>query len=137
MFEELKEIKSGKKELREFGLTIGGILLIIGGIALWRGKSFFPYFLVIGGILFIMGIISPHVLKPLQKVWMGFSIVIGFFMSRLILTILFFAVITPIGILARLCGNDMLDVKIEKNKDSYWQEKTDSKKPRESYENQY
>ena len=136
MFEEIRNIKSGKKQLREFGLTIGIILVILGGVALWREKAVYPYFFTIGTLFMIIGLLLQQVLKPLQKIWMGFSIIIGFFVSRLILTALFFVVITPIGVMARIFGKDLLDQRINKGEGSYWQERTDTKS-KESYENQY
>lgn len=137
MFEEIKDIKSGKKNLREFGLTIGIILAILGSIALWRGRQIYPYFLGTGFSFIISGLAIPAILKPLQKMWMSFSIIIGFFVSRLILSILFYAVLTPIGLIMRLFGKDVLDQRIDKTCRSYWCEKDNEVKSKESYENQY
>jgi len=137
MIEDIKNIKSTKKELREFGLTIGIILLILGGIALWRGKEIAPYFLGVGAALAVSGIVLPAVLKPFQKVWMGFSVVMGFFMSRLILLILFFLVLTPMSILTRILGKDILDQRIDKDAGSYWHHHLAEVKDKKTYENQY
>ena len=137
MLDEILAIKSSKKELREFGLTIGIILCLLGGIVLWRGKPAYPYLFLIGGIFIIAGIVIPFILKPLQKAWMTFSIILGFFMSRVILTVLFYLVLTPIGLLMRLLGKDILDQKIDKNKTSYWHARDVKPKETKSYENQY
>ncbi|UCD55047.1 MAG: hypothetical protein JSV93_05925 [Candidatus Omnitrophota bacterium] len=137
MLEEIRNIKSTKKELREFGLTIGIILVILGGVSLWRDKGFYPYFLGIGGLFIVSGLTLPHILKPLQKVWMSFSIIVGFFSSRLILSILFYIVLTPIGLITRLLGKDILGQRIDKTRRSYWHEREAGTKNRESYEKQY
>ena len=137
MFEEIKDIKSTKKELREFGLTIGIILVILGGVSLWRGKEFYPYFLGIGGLFIISGLTLSRILKPLQKIWMSFSIIVGFFASRFILLILFYTVLTPMGLLTRLFGKDILDQRIDKTRRSYWREREGGIKNKESYEKQY
>jgi len=137
MLDEILAIKSDKKQLREFGLTIGIILCLLGGIVLWRGKSAYPYLFSIGGIFIIAGIVIPFILKPLQKAWMTFSIILGFFMSRIILTVLFYLVLTPMGLLMRLLGKDLLDQKIDKNKASYWHARDGKRKDAKSYENQY
>ena len=134
---EFKEIKSGKKELREFGLTIGAILVILGGIAAWRGKPIYPYFLSFGVVLIAAGILMPAALKIPQKIWMGFALVVGFFMSRLVLSILFYAVITPIGVMMRIFGKDVLDQKIDRSATSYWKTRDAVAKTKESYQNQY
>lgn len=138
MFEDFKNIKSGKKELREFGLTIGAILAVLGGLVLWRGKKDVSQYLIVSGILFISsGLMLPGILKPLQKIWMGISVVMGFFVSRIILFILFYAVLTPIGLIARVLGKDILDQKIDKSGESYWRNRETVTKTKESYENQY
>ncbi len=137
MFEEIKDIKSGKKQLREFGLTIGVILVILGVIALWRGKEFYLYLLSIGGAFIVFGLFLPKVLLPLQKIWMSLSIIIGFFMSRVILSVVFYLVLTPIGLVMRLLGKDILDQKIDKSKNSYWKDIKGGVKSKERYENQY
>ena len=137
MFEEFKEIKSGKKELREFGLTIGVILVILGGVAVWRGKSAYPYLLGTGMALIVLGLIKPEILKIPQKIWMAVAVIIGFFMSRVILSVLFYAVITPIGFLTKIFGKDILDQRIDRHASSYWKACPASGKTKDSYHNQY
>jgi len=137
MFDELKQIKSGKKELKEFGLTIGGVLLLFGGIALWRGKGLYPYLFGCGGLLIILGLAAPAALKPLQKAWMALAVIIGFFMSRIVLSILFYAIVTPMALLAKAFGKDVLDEKIDKTKPSYWHMRPQGAKNRSSYEKQF
>ncbi|KIX15639.1 hypothetical protein X474_03070 [Dethiosulfatarculus sandiegensis] len=66
-----------------------------------------------------MGLLLPRVLKPLYLVWMSLASVLGYFVSRIILTILYFLVITPIGLFMRLLGKDILDKKMD-SKQSYW-----------------
>lgn len=137
MWDELKKIKSGRKELREFGLTIGAILVILGGVAIWRGKPIYPYFLGFGIAFIIMGIILPQILRLPQKIWMGFAVMLGFFMSRIVLAVLFYSVVTPIGIVTRIFGKDILDQRIDKSADSYWKTRDLAAKTKESYQNQY
>ena len=137
ILDDIRKIRSGRKELREFGITIGIVLLILSGIALWRGKASFPYFGSFGIAFIALGLVAPGILAPLQKIWMALSVVIGFFMSRLILTALFYGVMTPIGLLTRLIGKDLLDQRLYKDKSSYWREYAAADKDKESYENQY
>jgi hypothetical protein len=137
MFEDLKNIKSGMRELREFGVVIGAILIVFADVAMLRGKAFGPYVLGIGFVFALLGLIMPSVLKPLQKVWMGLGLVLGFFVSRIILSIIFFGIITPIGLLMKLSGKDILDERIDKSKVSYWHLRPEVARPKASYENQY
>ncbi|MFH1380981.1 MAG: hypothetical protein ABIH57_02285, partial [Candidatus Omnitrophota bacterium] len=62
MIEDIKSIKSGKKEIREFGLTIGTILVILGIAALWRKKDIYPFFLMAGMLFLMFGIVFPCIL---------------------------------------------------------------------------
>ena len=137
MIEEILSIKSAKKELKEFGILVGGISLILGFLLLWKQRPAYPYFLGAGGVLLIFGLLLPGVLKPLQKVWMSIAVILGFFMSRIILFILFYLVITPMGLLTRIMGKDILDQKIDKSKKTYWKDIRGIVKTKESYENQY
>ena len=68
---------------------------------------------------------------------MGFSVVMGFFMSRVILFILFYAVLTPISFITRIFGKDILDQRIDKKAKSYWHGRLAEDKDAKSYENQY
>lgn len=137
MLDEIRNIKSGRKELREFGLTIGAILVILGGLAVWRARPHGPYILGAGIILIALALSFPAALKPFQKAWMALAVVIGFFMSRLVLALLFYGVMAPIGLAAKILGKDLLDERIDKAKVSYWKERPAGETPRESYEKQF
>lgn len=139
LIEEIKNIKSDTKELRKFGVTVGIVTGLFGGLFWWRGKDYYPYFLIISATLIFLGLAIPNILKPLQKVWMTVAVVMGWFMTRVILSILFYLVITPIRILAKLSGKNFLDVRFDKtqSKESYWvlQEKAQYEKI--NYEKQF
>ena len=137
MINEFREIKSTTKELREFGLTIGVILAIFGALALWKGRPAAPYLLGAGALLIFLGTMIPRILIAPQKIWMGLAIIIGFVMSRVILAVLFFLVITPTALLLRMIGKDILDQRLEPDRQSYWNARDMEPKPAESYENQY
>lgn len=137
IIEEIKKIKSGPLELRKFGITLGIALGVLGGLFLWRGKAFFVYFFIIGAALLLLAFTVPLILKPFQKVWMAISIVMGWCMTRVILTVLFYGILTPIGLIARVCGKDFLDKKIDKNVKSYWVLRTAPAPDKKSYEHQF
>lgn len=137
MLEEIRTIKSGDAELREFGVTMAAILVVIGDVALWRGRPFALYLIAVGIILGAAGMLAPRALKPLQKAWMALGLVLGFFVSRVIMAVLFYVVITPIGLIMKLLGKDVLDERIDKGRASYWHEIPPGPKPKTSYENQY
>ena len=120
ILEEIKNIKSDKKELRKFGITIGIVSFLIAIVLLIYSNSSAPLFIAIGGVLTAAAYIFPTILLPLQKIWMAIAVVLGFIMTRVILSFLFYLVITPINFISRLFGKDFLNLKIEKEKKSYW-----------------
>ena len=136
MIAELYSIKSRRKDLKNFGFAIGFILLIIGLSLFVRGKDLFVYFFSIGSILIILGGITPFILKPIYKIWMIFAVIIGWIMTRVILSVLFFSIITTIGIFTRLIGKDFLNLKIKSN-ESYWNIRNKERELNQDYEKQF
>ena len=135
--EELKLIQEDKRSLRKFGLTVGTVLLLIG-IALYLfGKPSFVYFAGMGLFLILLGIALPHLLRPINKVWMTLAIILGWFMSRVILSILFYLIITPIGFLLRLFGRDPLNLKVDNSVSSYWEDREKRVSEKIDYERQF
>jgi cytochrome b subunit of formate dehydrogenase len=118
--EEIKSIKSGKKELRKFGVTVGAVLLLFAAFLFWKEKASFAYFAIVGGGLMVSGAIIPLVLKPVFIAWMSFAVVMGFVMTRVILTIIYFGLFTPIALVLRVLGKDLLEESWNKNASSYW-----------------
>ena len=120
LIEEIKEIKSDKKELRKFGYTVGILLLISGSILLYLHKSTSNYFIGSGSLLCLTGLVNPSLLKPIQKIWMALSLVIGFIMTRVILMLLFYFVLMPLRFIARIFGKKFIDLKFKEEANSYW-----------------
>ena len=135
--EEIKTIKSSKSDLRKFGITMGIVLILFGGLFLWRDKDYYIYLFIIAAAFIIPGLAIPFVLKPIHKVWMTISIILGWIMTRVILSILFYLVVTPTRCLARLFGKQFLDLKIDKNVSSYWISKEEQKLNKADYEKQF
>ena len=136
MIEEIKNITSTKKDLRNFGFTIGSILLVIALILFFKEKDSDVYFFLIGLAFILSGIVLSFILKPLYKIWMTFAVIIGWIMTRIILSILFFIIITAIGVLARLFGKDFLNLKPD-NRDSFWNMRNRDRELNQDYEKQF
>jgi len=124
ILEEIKNIKSTKKDLKSFGLTVGIVLVIIGAMLYYFQKQSYPYFISVGFLLIIFGIIFPKILLPLQKIWMGISVILGWISTRIILSVLFYFVITPIKLVSKLAGKKFLNLEIRKEQKSYWEYRT-------------
>lgn len=137
IIEEIRNIKSGKRELRKFGITVGIVLGLLGGLFLWRGRDYYSYFLILSAALLLLGLAVPILLKPIYKVWMTLAVLLGYLMTRVILSVLFFLVVTPIGLLARLFGKNFLDTEFEKSGNSYWIPKERIELKKSDYERQF
>jgi hypothetical protein len=122
-FQEIKEqignLHPARKDLRNLGLILFIALGIIGSLFWWKGRPSAPWFCTAALVLGLWGLVWPQGLHSLYRVWMGLAVVLNYFVSRLILTLLYYLVITPIGLLLRLLGRDPLDRKL-KDRSSYW-----------------
>ena len=81
LIEEIRNIQSSKKDLRNFGLTVGSAMIIFGGILIWLQKTNYLLFLIVGFGLFLCGVFVPGILKPVQRVWMKFALILGWLMT--------------------------------------------------------
>ncbi len=135
LWKEINEIASSKADLRKFGLTMAGAFGLFGGIAAWREHGFYVYLLGVAVFFLVVGLILPVALRPIQKLWMTLALLMGWVMSRVILTIVFFIAVTPIGLFLRLSGKDLLDKKSGVKKETYWI--PHKKRNKEDYENQF
>lgn len=128
-----------KSEWRKFGIILGIILAVIATILLMKARGGYLYFYGAGFFFILAGLVIPIVVKPVFILFMYLSHVMGWVMTRLILSILFYLVITPMGLLGKLVGKRFLDLKFPGKQESYWIE-TDKRIEQEginSYENQF
>lgn len=137
LLEEIRNIKSEKKDLRNFGITFGVILGLLGGALWWKGKDTYTTFIILSFTFFFLGFVLPGLLKPLQKAWMAFAVILGFFMTKVILGILFYLVFTGIGLGLRLFGKQLIDLKIDNSRNSYWNYRKSEPFNKRNYERQF
>ena len=118
--EELKHLTAGPRELRKFGLTVGGVLLLLGLWFLYRHRAFWPWLAAPGTALFACGVLFPKALRHVFIGWMAMAFTLGLIVSTVLLTLFFYLVMTPVGISARLFGKDFLSRKLQRSAVSYW-----------------
>ena len=135
--EEFKLIKETKRDLRKFGLTVGSVLLLITCVLFYYEKPSTIYFGIVGIFLFFTGLFFPRALKPFNKVWIAIAILLGFVMSRVILIILFYFVLTPISFIAKIFGKKFMELKYDKSSKSYWEKRSVIHKKQIDYERQF
>ena len=134
---DLKKLKTGARDLRKFGLTVGGVFVLLGVLFLLRHRSNYPSFLGAGAVLTAFGVIWPRALKYVYIAWMALAFTLGFVMSNVILALFFFLFVTPIGLLARLFQKDFLARKLDKQAPSYWIQCARETSTAENYERQF
>ncbi len=118
--EEIKSLRTGERELRKFGLTVGGVFALLGCWFWWRGKTHFPCFLVPGVLLMLPGALVPRALKFIYIGWMSLAFILGIAVSTALLTLFFYLIVTPIGLISRLAGRDFLNRKFDRDATTYW-----------------
>lgn len=121
--EEFESLPTDIPALRKFGLVVGGVFLAIAGFLVWRDVSWGVYLGYLGAPLALLGLVVPAILKPVYLAWMAMAIVLGSIVTRILLTIFFFLVITPVALFFKLIGRDALTRKVDRDAKTYWIEK--------------
>ena len=104
--------------LRSFGLTVGGVLALIAAFSLWRGHVLRAEVLgAVGGLLIVLALVRPQSLAGPAAVWSRIGHALGWFNSRVLLTLMFVLILWPVGFIARLFGNDPLE---RRKRESMW-----------------
>ena len=137
ILEEIKNIKSEKRDLRNFGITFCIILGILGTALWWKEKDTYTIFLTLSAVFLFFGLVLPSLLRPLQKAWMVFAVILGWFMTRLILSVLFYIVFTITRFIAMAFGKKFLDLKMDKSRKSFWVAREKKKFSKSNYEKQF
>ena len=137
MTEPIKRKRSLRAE-REFGLIVGGVLLLLNSWWIYRGKfhSATQFTLPVAGVLVLLGIIFPRALVYPNKAWMALAEVLSFISTRIILAFVYFAILTPIGVVKRLLGWDPLNRRAARG-DTYWRPYSERQRDRRHYEKMF
>ena len=111
---------------KSFGIVFFIVFLIIALYPMIKDGDIRLWSLILSLIFLILGLINSIILTPLNRLWFKFGIFLGKIVSPIILGIIFFLVVTPTGVLLRLFGKDVINLKYNKN-NSYWIKKTGPK----------
>jgi Saxitoxin biosynthesis operon protein SxtJ len=120
------------RELRRFGLTVGGMFLLLGLVSRWRGHAWPPLVLGTAGVLLVV----PGLLAPVERTWMRFAEVMGRVNGRIILTAAYYLVVTPVGIVRRWL-RDPLDRTMRDGRTSVWVRRPAEPPDRARYRQQF
>ena len=125
--------EKNKSSNRSFGIVFFIVFLIIGTYPMLNEGDLRLWSLIFSVIFLILGLLNSEFLTPLNKIWFKFGIFLGKIFSPIIMALIFFFVVTPIGLLMRFIGKDVLNLKFNNDK-SYWIEK---KGPKSKMKNQF
>ena len=120
----MDEIKIGSN--KSFGIVFFIVFLLIATYPLINNGELRIWSLILSLAFLILGLLNSKILYPLNKIWFKFGLLLGRIVSPLVMVIIFFLVVTPIGLLMRILNKDLLNLKFNKSK-SYWIEKNEQK----------
>ena len=116
----MRENKDPKSQAKKFGKTMFYAFLIFGGLLIWKGKALGYYSFGLSFLFLLFSWLAPTILIPIERGWMKVGYALGWVNTRILLTILFFVILTPIRFFLWLLRKDLLDQKIDRSKSSYW-----------------
>ena len=112
---------------RSFGVVFFIIFFLIGIYPLLKNGDIKIWFIIISIVFLILGILNSKILYPLNKIWMKIGYFLGMIVAPLIIMLIYFGIVTPTGFLMRILNKDLLNLKKDRNKKTYWIHKENSK----------
>jgi Saxitoxin biosynthesis operon protein SxtJ len=122
---------------RSFGLVLAGFLALVGALGLWRGSERWPLWLGLAALALLLALAAPRLLALPNRVWTKFGLLLHAVVSPLMLGLIFYLCIAPIGFLMRLSGKDPLRLRYEPGADSYWIKRVPPGPRPDSFNNQF
>jgi len=138
IIQEIKELKPSPKELRKFGLTMAAVFFLIAVYIFIKRDADISYIFAGFSIIFFIGaVVKPAGLLIAYKLWMSLAICLSWVMTRVILGVLFYVGFTAIKVIAKIAGKEFLDLKIDKNRKSYWIKREQKEFDKSTFERQF
>ena len=105
---------------KSFGLLFFVVFLILGLWPLKNGESLNFYFITASVVFLILGLLNSKFLSPLNKSWIKLGEILGVIIAPIVMALVYFVILTPVSIIVRVFGKDLLGLKFLKEKDTYW-----------------
>ena len=105
---------------RSFGILLFLVFLLIGLWPLINQGNPRQIFIIFSLIFLVLGILNSKILTPFNKLWIKFGEILGRVIAPIVMAIIYFIVLTPISLIVRLFGKDLLNLRFIKNKKTYW-----------------
>ena len=105
---------------KSFGLLFFVVFLIIGLWPLKNGENLNFYFITASIVFLILGLLNSKLLTPLNKSWIKLGEILGIIIAPIVMALIYFVILTPVSLIVRMFGKDLLNLKFLKEKDTYW-----------------
>ena len=105
---------------RSFGLLFFIVFIVVGLWPVIKGEAANIYLILISLFFLIFGLINSKILSPFNKAWIKFGEILGLIIAPIIMALVYFIILTPISLIVRMFGKDLLGLKFLKNQDTYW-----------------
>jgi len=105
---------------RSFGLLFFIVFVALGLWPISKGENLNIYLIFLSLFFLIFGLLNSKILTPLNKIWIKFGEVLGHIIAPIVMALVYFVVLTPISLIVRAFGKDLLNLKFEENKETYW-----------------
>ena len=109
-----------KSSNRSFGLLFFIVFLILGIWPLKNGGSLNFIFVLIALIFLILGLMQSKILSPLNNLWIKLGEILGIIIAPIVMAMVYFIILTPVSLIVRICGKDLLGLKFQKKIKTYW-----------------
>jgi len=122
---------------RNFGFTMAVVFALIGGFGLYKGSSHAPIWLCVAAVFAGLTLWRPQTLNPANRAWLKLGLLMYRVVNPVIMAVLFFVAILPIGLIMRLFGKDFLKLARDRASPTYWLPRSDPRPPSESMRQQF
>jgi hypothetical protein len=114
---------------RSFGVVMGVACLALSGLGFWAGSAYCPIWAGAAAAFGGLAMLRPRLLSPLNRVWFWFGLALHKIVNPVVMGVLFFGVITPVGVLMRLTGKRTIGLEFESDRSSYWIKRSSALQP--------
>ncbi len=122
-YKQYIEVESGSE--KSFGIVFAVVFLLISLYPLVDNKDVHLWSLIISLIFFLLAYVAPKVLSIPNKLWFKLGMALGAIVAPVVMALVYFSTVVPIGLIMRLMGKDLLRQKLDKNTKSYWIERNE------------
>ena len=137
MLDLRKHLQASRKELRKFGLVFSGIMTVIAFLLAWRGSPAWPAAGIAGVGFLVLALAIPESLRLFYALWMTLGALLAWVNTRVVLGVMYYLVMTPIGHSMKLAGKDILGQKIDRDATTYWLKRPPEARDRRRYEQMF